>query len=89
MWDGVHTIIFVVATFAAGRPNRRTSKMCVILISELVLLCRGGRLMCNVAVMEIKVLEWERVLTKMVPVYWGVAFVNPGKENGNETAPSL
>ena len=25
----------------------------------------------------------------MVPVYWGVAFVNPGKENGNETAPSL
>ena len=60
MWDGVHTIIFVVATFAAGRPNCRTSKMCVILISELVLLCRGGeggRLMCNVAVMEIKVLE--------------------------------
>ena len=42
MWDGVHTIIFVVATFAAGRPDRRTSKMCVILISELVLLCRGG-----------------------------------------------
>ena len=42
MWDGVHTIIFVVATFAAGRPNHRTSKMCVILISELVLLCRGG-----------------------------------------------
>ena len=59
MWDGVHTIIFVVATFAAGRPNRRTSKMCVILISELVLLCwrRIPRLMCNVAVMEIKVLE--------------------------------
>ena len=25
MWDGVHTIIFVVVTFAAGRPNRRTS----------------------------------------------------------------
>ena len=22
MWDGVHTIIFVVATFAAGHPNR-------------------------------------------------------------------
>ena len=42
MWDGVHTINFVVATFAAGRPNRRTSKMCVVLISELVLLCRGG-----------------------------------------------
>ena len=59
MWDGVHTIIFVVATFAAGRPNRQTSKMCVILISELVLLCwgGGGRLMCNVTVMEIKVLE--------------------------------
>ena len=55
---GTHNI-FVVATFAAGRPNRQTSKMCVILISELVLLCRGGggRLMCNVAVMEIKVLE--------------------------------
>ena len=46
--------------------------------------------MCNVAVMEIKVLEVrERVLTKMVPVYCGVAFVNPGKENGNETALSL
>ena len=42
MWDGVHTIIFVVATFAAGRPNRRMSKMCVILISELVLLCQGA-----------------------------------------------
>ena len=42
MWDGVHTIIFVVVTFAAGRPNRQTSKMCVILISELVPLCRGA-----------------------------------------------
>ena len=29
------------------------------------------------------------MLTKMVPVYWGVAFVNPGKENGNKTALSL
>ena len=27
--------------------------------------------MCNVAVMEIKVLESERVLTKMVPVLFG------------------
>ena len=27
--------------------------------------------MCNVAVTEIKVLEWEGVLTKMVPVYLG------------------
>ena len=35
-------ITFVVATFAAGRPNRRTSKMCVILILELVLLVRGA-----------------------------------------------
>ena len=42
MWDGVHTIIFVVATFAAGRPNRRTSKMCVIPILELVLPCQGA-----------------------------------------------
>ena len=43
MWDGVHTIIFVVATFAAGRPHRRMSKMCVIPILELVLPCwRGG-----------------------------------------------
>ena len=25
----------------------------------------------------------------MVPVYCGVAFVNPGKENGSETALSL
>ena len=29
-WVGVHTIIFVVAIPAAGRPNRRMSKMCVL-----------------------------------------------------------
>ena len=54
---GVHTITFVVATFAAGCPNRRASKMCVILVLELVLFVRGGRLVCNVAVTEIEVLE--------------------------------
>ena len=30
-WVGVHTIIFVVAIPAAGRPNRRVSKTCVTL----------------------------------------------------------
>ena len=54
-WVGVHTIIFVVAILAAGRPNRRVSKTCVTLGVGSSL--SRGRLLCNVAVMEIKVLE--------------------------------
>ena len=55
MWDGVHTITFVVAIFTAGHPNHRMSKTCV-LGSKIGCLCQG-RLMCKVAVMESKVLE--------------------------------
>ena len=46
MWRLLQLVVLI-----AGCP-----KVCVILISELVLLCQGG-LMCNVAVTEIKVLE--------------------------------
>ena len=55
---GVHTITFVMVIFfffAAGRPNRQTSKMCVIfpnLVDSV-----GARPVCHVTVTEIKVLE--------------------------------
>ena len=44
-----------VAILAAGRPNRRVSKTCVTLGVGSSL--SRGRLLCNVAVMELKVLE--------------------------------
>ena len=71
-------MIFVVATFAAGRPSRRASKsVCYFDFGVGSSFVGVGRLTCNVAVMEIRVLERERVLTKVVPVCWGVAFCQP------------
>ena len=74
-WVGVHTIIFVVAIPAAGRPDRRVSKTCVTLGVGSSL--SRGRLVCNVAVMEIKVLELRESVDQDGPSLLGGCICQP------------